>query len=108
MAIVKLEMFGLKIIKDSPYGYSIDDGKNVLWIQPEARHGFIYANLKSVLYKKSNRVYTAYSMLNKYQGLADLIANELAKTEPIYDYYEHVFYDPKNPNGYWKRKVGDL
>lgn len=104
MAIVKLEMFGLHIVKDSPYGYKIDDGEHRLWIQPEAKHGYIHANLKSVLYKKSNRVYTAYSILSRYQGLAELVANELAKTEPIYDYTEKAFYDPENPYGYWKEK----
>lgn len=108
MAIVKLEIFGLKIIKDSPYGYRIDDGEHSIWIRPEAIHGYIHSNIKSVLYKKSGRVYTAHSMLNKYQGLAWLIANELAKTEPIYDYTENVFYDPLQPNDYWKRKVGDV
>lgn len=108
MGIAKFELLGLKIIENSPWGYRIDDGEHVLWIMPEARHGFIYANLKSVLYKKSDRVYTAYSILNKYQGLADLVANELAKTQPIYDYTENAFYDPENPYGYWKRKVGTL
>lgn len=104
----KWEKFGLKIIDNSPWGYRIDDGEHVLWIKPEAKHGYIYANLKSVLYKNSDRVYTAHSMLNKYQGLAELIAIELSKTEPMYDYSENAFYDPKNPYGYWKRKVGDL
>lgn len=104
----KWEMFGLKIINHSPHGYSIDDGEHRLWIRPEAKHGFIYANLKNVWYKKSDRIYTTPRILNKYEALADLVANELAKTEPIYDYYENVFYDHKNPYGYWKRKEGAL
>ena len=108
MAIVKLEILGLQVTKDSPWGYRIDDGEHSIWIRPEAIHGYIHANLKSVWYKKSDRVYTAHSILNKYQGLAELISIELAKTEPIYDYTENVFYDPLHPNDYWKRKVGDL
>lgn len=105
MAFVKLEKFGLKIIDNSPNGYSIDDGEHRLWIQPEARHGYIHANLKSVWYKKSDRVYTTPRILNKYESLAESVANELAKTQPIYDYTENAFYDPENPNGYWKRKA---
>lgn len=108
MGIVKLELFGLQITNNAPHQYLIDDGEHRLWIQPEAKHGFICANLKSVLYKKSNRVYTAYSILSKHQGLAELVANELAKTEPIYDYSENTFYDPLHPKDYWRRKVGDL
>ena len=104
----KWEMLGFTVMDNSPWGYRIDDGEHTLAIRPEAKHGFIYANLKSVLYKKSGRVYTAYSMLNKYRALAELIANELAKTEPIYDYSENAFYDPKNPYSYWKRKDGVL
>ena len=100
-----MEMFGYTVKNNSPYGYLVELSRDhVMNIQPEAKHGKIYSNLRSVYYKKSNRVYTAYSMLNKYNGIAELIANELAKTEPIYDYTEKAFYDPKNPKGYWKRK----
>ena len=100
----KWELLGFEIIEKSPWGYRIDDGEHVLWLQPQARHGFIYANLLSVWYKKSDRVYTSPRILNRYKVIADLVADELAKTEPIYDYTENAFYDPKNPNGYWKKK----
>lgn len=108
MAIVKWEIYGVKIMYNTPNGYLIDDGEHRLWIEPEAKHGHISANLKSVWYKKSDRVYTAARILNRYEGLAELVANEIAKTEPIYDYSENAFYDPKNPYGYWKRKVGEV
>ena len=104
-----MDIFGYKVTNNSPYGYLVEDDQgHVMNIKPVAKHGYISANLKSVWYKKSDRVYTAYSMLNKYNGIAEIIALELAKTEPIYDYYEHVFYDPLHPYDYWKRKVGDL
>lgn len=98
-----LEILGYRVRNNRPYGYLIDDGDHVLNIQPEAKRGYIHANLKSVIYKKSDRVYTAPSMLFRYEGLANLIAKELAETEPIYDYSEHVFYDPEAPTKYWKR-----
>ena len=99
----KWEIYGVKIMYNTPHGYLIDDGEHRLWIEPEAKHGYIYANLKSVWYKNSDRVYTSKRILNNYENLAELVAKEIAKTEPIYDYSENVFYDPKNPLGYWKR-----
>lgn len=99
-----IDIFGYTVTNNSPYGYLVEDSQgHVMSIQPEAKHGQIFANLKSVYYKKSNRVYTARTILNKYQGLAWLIAEELAKIEPIYDYTEKAFYNPLYPNDYWKR-----
>lgn len=104
-----IDIFGYKVTNNSPYGYLVEDSQgHVMNIKPEAKHGRIYANLRSVYYKKSDRVYTAYSILNKYNGLAELIAIELSKIEPIYDYTENVFYDPLHPYDYWKRKVGEV